>query len=263
MSATIFRNCFLGLVGIFLATPLLIVAGVSFNHNTLMIFPPQQAGLVWYRTFFSDPDWIAALDRSLGIGISAAFLAVSIATPICYLIWRFNIKTAKILYSLGLASFLLPPIVLAIAFLVFWSWTGYGGQIEDVVISHAIVFVALPLITVTLGFRSVDVALVEAGRMMGARESDIIRTIVFPIIAPYMVSGLIFVFVLSLNEYIIAYMVAGFTTETLPIKVFNSLRMGFQPTMCVGAVLFMLIGIAGFTAIAILADLPKLLGADR
>jgi putative spermidine/putrescine transport system permease protein len=42
----------------------------------------------------------------------------------------------------------------------------------------------------------------------------------------------------ALNEYIIAYMVAGFTVETLPIKIFNSLRYGYTPIMGVVSVLF-------------------------
>ena len=119
---------------------------------------------------------------------------------------------------------------------------------------------AARLATIGLGFRSVDPSLVEAARTMGAREGDVLRTVVRPIVQPYVVSGLVFVFILSLNEYIIAYMVAGFEVETLPIKVFNNLRMGFQPTMCVGAVLFMLLGVFAFSAVALIGDLPKLLG---
>ena len=53
---------------------------------------------------------------------------------------------------------------------------------------------------------------------------------------------------------------AGFEVVTLPIKVFNTLRMGFQPTMCVGAVLFVAIGVAAFVLVAAVGDLPKLLG---
>jgi putative spermidine/putrescine transport system permease protein len=52
------------------------------------------------------------------------------------------------------------------------------------------------------------------------------------------VSGYAFAFVLSLNEYIVAYMVAGFTVETLPIKIFNSLRYGYTPTMAAVTVVF-------------------------
>jgi putative spermidine/putrescine transport system permease protein len=39
------------------------------------------------------------------------------------------------------------------------------------------------------------------------------------------------------------------------------MRTGFTPTMCVGAVLFALVGLAGFLLIARLGNLPKLLGA--
>jgi hypothetical protein len=79
-----------------------------------------------------------------------------------------------------------------------------------------------------------------------------------PIVLPYVVSGTVFVFILSLNEYIIAYLVAGFEVETLPIKVFNNLRMGFQPTMCVGAVLFMAVGTLAVSLVAASGELGQL-----
>src|SRR3546814_1659174 len=62
---------------------------------------------------------------------------------------------------------------------------------------------------------------------MGAGDRTVFRTIVLPMVLPYLISGYAFAFVLSLNEYIVAYMVAGFTVETLPIKIFNSLRYGY------------------------------------
>lgn len=260
MIAVAGRLVFLALLAMFLAAPLVIVTGVSFNGNARMAFPPQHPSFVWYGVFFNDTGWMSAFTLSLTIAALAALLAASIAFPICYAIWKYRSRMAALLEGVGRLSFLLPSIVLSMVFLVFWSWLGHVGRIEDTIISHAVVFVALPLATIGLGFRSVDYALVEAAQTMGARDSDVLRTIVRPIVLPYVVSGLVFVFILSLNEYIIAYMVAGFEVETLPIKVFNSLRMGFQPTMCVGAVLFMLVGILGFTAVALIGDLPKLLG---
>ena len=251
---------FLTALGIFLAAPLVVVAGVSFNGTQRMNFPPQNAGLLWYRTFFDDPAWMSALSLSLIVAGLAALASVSIAFPISYAIWKYKSRMALFLESLARVSFLLPSIVLSIVFLVFWSWIGHVGRIEDTILSHAVVFVALPLATIGMGFRSIDMALVEAAQTMGAREGDVLRTVIRPIVLPYVVSGLVFVFILSLNEYIIAYMVAGFEVETLPIKVFNNLRMGFQPTMCVGAVLFMALGVFAFSAVAAIGDLPKLLG---
>ena len=56
---------------------------------------------------------------------------------------------------------------------------------------------------------------------MGAEDRVIFRTVILPLITPYIVSGYAFAFVLSLNEYIVAYMTVGFTMETLPIKIFT------------------------------------------
>jgi len=257
------RRVFLLLLAIFLAAPLVVVTGVSFNATQRMSFPPQNPSLVWYGVFFHDAGWMSAFTLSLTVATLAALVAVSIAFPIAYAIWKYQSRMGKLLESVARISFLLPSIVLSIVFLVFWSWIGHAGKIEDTILSHAVVFVTLPLTTIGLGFRSVDYALVEAARTMGARDSDVLRTILRPIVLPYVISGLVFVFILSLNEYVIAYMVAGFEVETLPIKVFNNLRMGFQPTMCVGAVLFMLVGIIAFSLVALIGDLPKLLGGRQ
>ena len=257
------RWTFLCVLAAFLAAPLIVVTGVSFNSTARMNFPPQQPSLVWYANFFGDAGWMSALSLSLIIAALASLAALSISLPVTYAVWRYRSRTAMALQAAARVSFLLPSVVVSIVFLVFWSAIGHAGRMEDTILSHAVVFVTLPLTTIGLGFQSIDPALIEAARTMGARDSEVLRSVIRPIVVPYVLSGLVFVFILSLNEYIIAYMVAGFEVETLPIKVFNNLRMGFTPTMCVGAVLFMLLGIVGFGLIALIGDLPKLLGARR
>jgi putative spermidine/putrescine transport system permease protein len=257
---TTLRRVFLGLLALFLAAPLIVVTGVSFNGTARMDFPPQHVSVVWYGNFFADAGWMSAFTLSLVIAALSSLVAASIALPLAYAAWRYRSRTAMTLQGMARISFLLPSVVVSIVFLVFWSAIGHAGHLEDTVLSHAVVFVTLPLTTIGLGFQSIEPALIDAARTLGARDSEVLRTVIRPIVLPYVICGLLFVFILSLNEYIIAYMVAGFEVETLPIKVFNNLRMGFTPTMCVGAVLFMLLGVLGFGMIAWIGDLPKLLG---
>jgi putative spermidine/putrescine transport system permease protein len=255
------RLTFLTILALFLAMPLVIVTGVSFNGSARMTFPPTDPSLRWYVTFFSDPAWISAFKRSLIIAAASSLLATTVAFPIAYSQWKHSSRLAKFLSGLGGVPFLLPPIIIAVLFLLFWGAVKHVGQIENTIISHAVTFVALPLVLISLGLSSVDKELVEAAQTMGARDGEVLRTVIFPIVTPFIVSSLIFSAILSLNEYVIAFMVAGFTVETLPVKVFSSMRTGFTPTMCVGAVLFALVGLAGFLLIARLGNLPKLLGA--
>ena len=44
---------------------------------------------------------------------------------------------------------------------------------------------------------------------LGADDRAVFRTVILPLVRPYLISGYAFAFVLSLNEYIVAFMVSG------------------------------------------------------
>lgn len=254
---------YLVLVLALLAAPLVVVTGVSLNSAQSLRFPPQDLSLRWYGALFQQPDWLGPLRNSVLIAALASALAVAAALPLALHVWGRGGWLGRTLFTLGVAPFMLPPVITALGFLVFWVSLGMYGQMTATVISHAVFLVTLPLVTISLGLQAIDPALIEAARVMGATRAKVLRTVVMPLIVPYMISGYAFAFVLSLNEYIIAYMVAGFTVETLPIKIFNSLRYGYTPIMGVVSVLFVLIAILVFGLIGRLGNLPRLLGAER
>ena len=259
----ILRATFMSVVLVFLAAPLIVVAGISLNARKRLLFPPDGLSLRWYGEIFAQNDWLNALTNSLIIATSASLLAVSIALPLAITVWARGTLFARALFGLGVAPFMLPPVISALGFMTFWISAGLYGNILATIISHGIFLVTLPLVTISLGLDAVDRQLIEAARTMGADRRAVYRTVIFPLIRPYMISGFAFAFVLSLNEYIIAYMVAGFTAETLPIKIFNSLRYGYTPIMASVAVFFVLVAVVVFASVARFGDLPRLLGAER
>ncbi|MBA4784859.1 MAG: ABC transporter permease [Rhizobiales bacterium] len=258
---TILSRLFFFAVALFMALPLIVMVGVSINEKQTLAFPPQGFSLSWYGEIFTDDGWRNALFASLTLAALSAALALLVALPLAWFLWRRVAPWANIFQLLGVAPFTLPPVITALGLLTFWATTGFYGQPWTAVVSHAIFFVTLPLVTLSLGFSAIDRSLVEAAATMGANDRVIFRTVVLPLILPYLVSGYAFAFVLSLNEYIVAYMTVGFTMETLPIKIFNALRYGYTPTMASVTVLFLAIAALVFGLIARFGDLPKLLGA--
>ncbi len=254
---------FLLVIATYLVMPLLLVTGVSFNRQPLMVFPPTDPSWRWYVAFFNDSGWTDSLWTSLKVALGAATLAITIALPIAWASWRKASVLTRLLNVFGSMPIMLPQVVMAIVFLVYWSKLGMSGLATSTVVSQAVVFTAMPLAFIVIGFNSIDRMLIEAASTMGATSSDVMRTIVLPLILPYICSGFVFVFVSSLNEYIIAYLVAGFQVQTLPVKIFNNMRMGFQPTMCVSAVLFLVLDLVAFSVIARVGNLPKLMGAKN
>ncbi|SSC71709.1 unnamed protein product [Ciceribacter sp. T2.26MG-112.2] len=258
---TVLTRLYFGLIGIFLAAPIVVVAGVSVNEKQSLTFPPEGFSLAWYGAIFTDTGWRSAFFASVGLALASAALAVAIALPLAWFLWRRIAPWANIFQVLGIAPFTLPPVITALGLLTFWATTGFYGQPWTAVIGHAIFFVTLPLVTLSLGFSAIDRSLVEAAATMGADDRTVFRTVVLPLIRPYLVSGYAFAFVLSLNEYIVAYMTVGFTMETLPIKIFNALRYGYTPTMASVTILFVVVAALIFGLVARFGDLPKLLGA--
>lgn len=247
---------------VFLFAPLVVVAIVSINENRYMDFPPEGFSLTWYTALWTDPAWRAAIVRSLAIAVSSAALAVAIATPLAYVLRAYRIRLAPLLYSLGILPFMLPPVISALGAQVFWNATGHVGRIENVIVAHAVFFSTLPLITISLAMEMMDPSLREAAQTLGANPRQTFRTITLPLLVPSMVTGFAAASVLSLNEYIIAFLVAGFSVETLPIKIFNSLRYGFTPTIAAVAVVFIVVAGTVFTLAAMYGNLLRFLGAD-
>ena len=258
---TFIRRLYLTRFAVYLIGPILVITAVSFNEKRFLAFPPRGFSFRWYAEIFIADDWFASLMSSLIIALSSATLSVLIAMPVAYIAWRYGLRYAKALFSLGIAPFILPPVIMALAFLLFFTSVGMNGWMINVVIGHAIFLLALPLVTISLGLESVDKALIEASQTMGASNAVVFRTVILPIAAPFAFAGFAFCFVLSLNEYIIALMTVGFTIETLPIKIFNALRYGYTPVIASIAVLFLLINIMVFSLIARFSNLSRILGA--
>lgn len=256
------RRLLTAMVVVFLVAPLVVVAVVSINRNRYMDFPPEGFSLHWYAQLWNDVGWRDAITTSLLVAATSAALAVAIATPMAYVLRAYRIRLAPLLYSLGILPFMLPPVISALGALVFWNSVGHSGRVENIIVSHAIFFSTLPLITVSLAMEAMDPSLPEAAQTLGASPRTTFRTITLPLLVPSMISGYAAAFVLSLNEYIIAFMVSRFSVVTLPIKIVNDLRYGFTPTIAAVAVVFIAIATTTFALFARFGNLLRFLGAD-
>jgi ABC-type spermidine/putrescine transport system, permease component II len=123
---------YLALVGIFLAAPIVVVTGVSFNAKQNLAFPPQGFSLHWFAEIFVSPEWfrrcrLGAAGRHLGgTGRHIACRSPGScggASPL-----------GQMFQLLG-APFTLPPVITALGFLTFWATSGFYGQAWTAVIA--------------------------------------------------------------------------------------------------------------------------------
>jgi len=246
---------------IFCVSPIVVIVLVSVTQSSFLTFPPKGFSLRWFAEIFTAKDWFAALLNSATIAFASSVLAILIALPLSYTTWRGGFRYAKWLMAIGIMPFMLPPVIIALGFLLLFTSLGLHGLFINGIIAHTVFLLALPLVMMSLGFESIEKALLEAGSTMGATGPQLFRTVIFPLVTPYVIGSFAFCVVISLNEYIVLLMTIGFSYETLPIKVFNAMRYGYSPILAAIAVLFLVVSMLMFGLIATFGNLPRLLGA--
>ena len=257
------RTLYLWIIATLLIAPFVVVLGVSIGASKNITFPPEALSGAWYRELLSEAEWLLAIGRSLLIAAIAGVIATTLALAINYLLWRTGSGFAKATFALGLGPFLLPPIILALGASLFWAEVGWYGRIEATIISHGVFFVTLPLVIIARGFAALTDEVVEAAQMMGATPAQVFRTIVFPLIAPYVFTGFALVAIISVNEYLIANMISGFVVETLPIKIFNNVRYGYSPVVAAASMLFVALTVTILLILSRITDLVGLFGTSK
>jgi len=254
---------FMALSAVMLALPIVVVSGAALNSGRSMFFPPREPTLARFAEFFlSEPVWVTALMNSVLVAFGSAALAVLIAWPVAYRLWLSDTRASRVLAGLGSMPFALPPIVFGVGLGFLWSFLGGLGEIWSGIVSHAALFLALPLVTISIGLQSIDRAHLDAAATMGATEGMTFRTVILPQTIPYTISGFFFALVLSFNEFIVMFFVSASSYSTVTLQIFNSLRNGYTPTMAVAAITFITVSVIVFSAVARWGDLPRLMGAE-
>jgi len=263
MGLRLLGHAFLAFSAVMLSLPILVVCAAALNGGRTMFFPPHEPTLDrFYEFFVAEPVWVGALANSTLIAFSSAGLAVLIAWPVAYGLWATGSRASKALAGLGSMPFALPPIVFGVGLGFLWSFLGCLGAIWAGIVSHAALFLALPIVTISIGLQAIDRAHLDAAATMGATRAVAFRTVILPQTIPYTISGFFFALVLSFNEFIVMFFVSASSYSTVTLQIFNSLRNGYTPTMAVAAITFIVVSVAVFSAVARWGDLPRLMGAE-
>ncbi|MBV9358629.1 MAG: ABC transporter permease, partial [Chloroflexi bacterium] len=72
------KASFVGIVGLFLVLPTLVVLVISFTSASVLSFPPPGFDTRWYEKFFADEQWSRAAITSLVVGVLSMALATAL-----------------------------------------------------------------------------------------------------------------------------------------------------------------------------------------
>lgn len=231
---------FSGLMLAFLLLPILIVIPISLTGAEHIEFPPSSISLRWYEVFFTDPQWIGATLRSLRVGVAAAVLATLIGGLAALALARGRINAAPVVSGFLLAPMILPRMVIAIAVFRIYAALGLVGTELGLIIAHTVLGIPVAMITIAAVLQGFDARLESAAMTLGATRIGAFRLVTLPILKTGFLSAMLFAFVVSFDELIIALFIAGGTGQTLPRKMWDEIYLQVTPTLAAVSTLILL-----------------------
>ncbi|MEG0853214.1 MAG: ABC transporter permease [Angelakisella sp.] len=240
---------YLGLILLFMYLPVVVVVIYSFNVSKSDI---QWLGftLDWYKKMANNRVLMDALKNSLILAVCACSVSAVIGTIGAVGLARWSFRSKGLLENLAILPIMIPEIILGMVFLAFFSFLRLPFGMFTLIIGHTSFCIPYIFLVVKGRLVGLDPAISEAARDLGATETRMFFDITLPLIAPAVLSGTLLAFAMSLDDVVISFFVTGAQTNTLPIKIYSSIKFGVTPeinALCTVMLLitFTLIFVAG------------------
>jgi spermidine/putrescine transport system permease protein len=241
----------------FIYAPLLVIIGYSFNSNPVNMMIWDHFTLDWYRgllglekaaeaagnrtPYIENTDkLLAALRLSLTVALFTTTISTVIGTATAIALARFRFRLRGVYNGFLLLPMMMPDIVLGIGLLIFFVTIGMQLSLMTIIIGHCTFLTSYVFIIVQARMAGLDPALEEASADLGASEWVTLRKVLLPQLAPGIMGGALLAFVISMDDLVITYFVAGTGTTTLPVYIFGMIRRGVTPEINAIATLIIL-----------------------
>lgn len=229
---------------LFLALPTLVVLAASFTAGTIVTFPPDGWSLRWYAALLQKPEFVAALLRSLQVGLVATALAVPVGTLAALGLARFRLPFATGLQVYLLLPFTIPLVVSGIGLMLVFGELGLLGRVWPVGVACCVINLPFMIWAVAAAVNHLDPDLENAALNCGAPPTHAFFTVTLPAVAPGIVTGALVMFILAVNEFLVSLMLVDARTVTLPVLVYNAIRSVITPDLAAVSVVYVALALA-------------------
>lgn len=231
-------------VFVFMFLPIVLLVLFSFNANKFGTFPITGLTLQWYADVFANTQIQDALLTTLRVSAQVTVLAVAIGTaaafPLSRSKWRFT-SWLRLGYTLPL---MIPGLIIGVSLLILFTQVlGIALSPTTAMIGQTVFTTPFVVLIVAAQIDNLDPALNRAASDLGASRLQALRFVTLPLISSAILSGALFAFTLSMDEFIITMFLVG-NHNTLPIYIYSQVRFGITPEVNALATLLLVAGIA-------------------
>ena len=218
-------------LGIFFLYPLLALFDLSLRPDGIL-------DLSAFIRLFSSDYYIGVLIFTVYQALVSTVATIALALPCAFVFARFRFPGKSLLLSLATLPFVLPTVVVALAFAAV---LGDAGLLNDllralfsldyspiqlertltlIIIVHVFYNFAIALRIMTSYWSSIGFATEEAARTLGANELSLWRDIRLPLIRPALLSAAVLIFIFCFTSFGVVLILGGIRFATLEVQIY-------------------------------------------
>jgi multiple sugar transport system permease protein len=192
------------------------------SKDTIYSIPPTFFPEEWVVTNYLDVWTVVPLrhyiTNSVLLASGSTLLALICAIPAAYALARMRFSGRRIYLYAVIATQIFSPVVLLVGLFREMRWFGLMDSLWALVLINGAFFQAFAIWILSGYFASIPYSLEEAAWIDGCTRLGAVRRIVLPLALPGLVTTVIFVFIQSWNEFVVALTII-FTETKKPLTV--------------------------------------------
>lgn len=215
---------------LFLVSPLVILIVLSFNSGrTVSVW--EGFSTHWYSVVFHDADLWGAIRNTFLIAIVSTVVATILGTMAALALGKYKFKGRTLVYNVLYIPTILPEIIFGVSLLALFLLIRLPLGYISIICAHITFSMSFVTLIVLAKLNNFDHRLEEASLDLGAGRWQTFRYVVLPNLAPAILSGALFAFTLSIDDFIVTFFTAGATSATLPLKIYSLIKFGVTPAL--------------------------------
>src|SRR5207244_6034705 len=213
---------------VFLLSPLALVVLFAFTSRPQSAFPIEALSFRWWEAMLASPNFAPAFEKSLIISGTVGIVSAIVGTMAALGLAQLDQKRAGLVAAVLCLPLMIPPLVLGVTLLSFYSRVRVPMGPQTVIASHLLFALPFVVLVVYARLRNFDFRVVESARDLGASPLRAFFTVTLPIIRPTVVGAALIAMALSLDDFVITFFTIG-KGMTLPTFVFAMIRTALTP----------------------------------
>ena len=220
-----------GLVVVFLLAPLFITVLVSFTSSSIYTLPPPEWSLRWYEGLARKSGLTDAVWLSVNLALASTFVSLVLGTAAAVAVVRGSFPGRESIATFVVSPLMMPGLVVGVALLQFFRGVGLRDAYVSLLLGHVIVTLPFIMRTLLAALESFDFSLIDAARTLGCSPVEATVKVLAPSLAPAFLTGGLFAFLASIDNYPISIFLTDARNKTLPIKMLQYLEEQPDPTL--------------------------------